>query len=181
MWQKLLRIASPNIFIIIEEFLENLPPEVETTPCFTPLLHNWKCDRSSRWTHCVFYCVMVFNVKRYFEIGNKLLVYMNYFNFVITHSRNELEKEPWTLTFAVDWDNNGAVENVFETSMTLNSTFTIVFTLRYQRTLKERCLDIQGLQRNCIYRTYWCIYRGYRCCGTQIINWIKWRLSKRTF
>ena len=41
---------------------------------------------------------------------------MNY--FVITHSRNELEKEDWTLTFFIDWD-NGTVEKVFETSMTL--------------------------------------------------------------
>ena len=56
---------------------------------------------------------------------------MNYFNFVITHSRNELEKELWTLTFIIDWDNNEALENVFETSMTLNSTFTRVFTMGY--------------------------------------------------
>ena len=56
------------------------------------------------------------NIFPQLRIGNKFLVYMNY--FVITHSRNELEKEDWTLTFFIDWD-NGTVEKVFETSMTL--------------------------------------------------------------
>ena len=94
---------------------------------------------------------------------------MNY--FVITHSRDELEKEGWTLTFFIDWD-NGTVENVFDKSMTLTGVKKLhnnwVVILPWYSLgdingpLKERCLIIQDLQR--------IAYGRYRCCGPQTID-----------